>query len=121
MELTTKLEIKTGVFVPVRISLDSSATDEQRAEWESIVRVSVGTGFKAGRDPYCDCQSTPHHPQCASRRGGYPVQQADQDYDAYQWYMAMKAATQPLFTFSGWLHAGKPAALAGRSRGGCVR
>lgn len=101
MELTTRLEIKTGVFVPVRIVLDSSATDEQRAEWESIVRVTVSTGFKAG--------------------GVAPVQEVDPDYEEYQWYMAMKASSQPLFTYSGWLKAGKPAAFTGRSRGGCVR
>jgi hypothetical protein len=89
------------MFVPVRILLDnSSATDEQRAAWESLVRVSVSTGINAV---------------------GKPVEEVDPDYEAYQWYMAMKASSQPLFTYSGWMKAGKPAADAGRSRGGCVR
>jgi len=44
MELLTRLEIQTGVFVPVKISLSESATEEQRKAWESIVPVAVGIG-----------------------------------------------------------------------------
>lgn len=29
-------------------------------------------------------------------------------YEAYQYYMKYKTPGQPLFTYSGWLHAGKP-------------
>jgi hypothetical protein len=32
----------------------------------------------------------------------------DATYDAYEWYMTQKSPSQPLFTYAGWLKAGKP-------------